>query len=234
MVPGGVAHQHFNLEPGVPALWMRVGYTPHKSHVIANWIEQLEVNPEWADKKGLQDRKVAPIVNHARTTNRDDSPRGNTLFDALFRLRDEQREQMKHARMVVQGKSLPLESNPMGLFRWYVHPDIKDVASRAQMIYVQEIPGGSRSGKQLHQGGRFHYVLEGKGSTVIDGVCHDWEENEIILLPLRSHGVVHQHYNSDPSKPARLLVSEPNWVHVWGVDLGSGLEMLEPAPEYKG
>jgi hypothetical protein len=31
----------------------------------------------------------------------------------------------------------------------------------------------------------------------------------------------------------RLLVSEPNWVHVWGVDLGSGFEMLEPAPEYE-
>jgi quercetin dioxygenase-like cupin family protein len=219
MVPGGIAHQHFNLEPDVPALWMRVGYTPHKSHVIANWIEQLEVNPDWVDKNGLQDRKVAPIVNHARTTNKDDSPRGNTLFDALLRLRDEQREQMKHARMVVQGKSLPLEIN---------------VGCHAQMIYVQEIPAGSRSGKQLHQGGRFHYVLEGKGSTVIDGVRHDWEENEIILLPLSSHGVVHQHYNSDPRKPARLLVSEPNWVHVWGVDLGSGLEMLEPAPEYRG
>ncbi len=234
MVPGGVAHQHFNLDPGVPALWMRVGYTPHKNFAIANWIEQIEVNPEWADKKGLQDRRVAPMVNHARTTDRDDSPRGNTLFDALFRIRDEQREQMKHARMVVQGKSLPLESNPMGLFRWYVHPHIKDVACRAQMMYVQEIPGGSRSGKQLHQGGRFHYVLEGKGSTVIDGVRHDWEENEIVLLPLSSHGVVHQHFNSDPSKPARLLVSEPNLVHVWGVDLGSGLEMLEPAPEYQG
>jgi gentisate 1,2-dioxygenase len=234
MAPGGVVHQHFNLDPGVPALWMRVAYTPNKRLVVANWIEQLEVHPEWADKKGLKDRQVAPLVNHARRTNRDDSPRGNTLFDALLRLRDEQREQMKHARMVIQGKSLPLEINPMGLFRWYVHPDMKDVGCRSQMFYVQEIPGGSRSGKQLHQGGRFHYVLEGKGSTVIDGVRHAWKENEIILLPLKSHGVVHQHFNSDPNKPARLLVSEPNWAHVWGVDLGSGLEMLEPAPEYKG
>lgn len=233
MVPGGVAHQHFNLDPGVPALWMRVGYYPHKDLVIANWLEQLEVNPEWAEKKGLQELKVAPLVNHARTTNGDDSPRGDTLFDALFRLRDEQREQMKHARMIVHGKSLPLEINPMGLFRWYVHPQIKDVGCHAQMMYIQEIPGGSRSGKQLHQGGRFHYVLEGKGYTIIDGVRHNWEENEIILLPLKSHGVIHQHYNADPNKPARLLVSEPNWVHVWGVDLGSGLEMLEQAPEYK-
>ena len=43
MVPGGVAHQHFNLEPGVPALWMRVGYYLHKDLVIANWIEQIEI-----------------------------------------------------------------------------------------------------------------------------------------------------------------------------------------------
>jgi quercetin dioxygenase-like cupin family protein len=234
MVPGGVAHQHFNLDPAVPALWMRVAYTPNKRLVVANWIEQFIVNPEWANKKGIRERKAAPMVNYARTTNRNDSARGNTLFDALLRLRDKQREQVQRARMVIQGKSLPLEINPMGLLRWYVHPEMKDVGCRAQMFYVQEIPAGSRSGKQLHQGGRFHYVLEGKGSTVIDGVRHDWQENEIILLPLSSHGVVHQHFNSDPNKLARLLVSEPNWVHVWGVDLGSGFEMLEPAPEYQG
>ena len=237
MVPGGVAHQHFNLDPGVPALWMRVGYTPHKNSIVANWIEQIEVNPDWADRnktKGPPDPKGAPIINHARTTGSNDSPRGSTLFDSLLKLRDEQRQQMKKARMIVQGKSLPLESNPMGRFRWYVHPHIKDVACQAQMLYVQEIPAGSRSGKQLHPGGRFHYVLEGKGSTVIDGVPHDWEENEIILLPLKSHGVVHQHFNTDRNKPAKLLVSEPNLVHVWGVDLGSGFEMLEPAPDYQG
>ncbi|NIO10091.1 MAG: cupin domain-containing protein, partial [Deltaproteobacteria bacterium] len=209
-------------------------FNPHKDLVVANWLEQLEVNPEWADQKGLKDRKVAPLENRARTTNANDSPRGNTLFDFLLRIRDEQREQMKHARMIVQGKSLALETNPMGLFRWYVHPDIKDVACHAQLMYVQEIPAGSRSGKQLHQGGRFHYVLEGKGYTVIDGVRHDWDKDEVILLPVKSHGAVHQHFNTDPNKPAKLLVSEPNWVHVWGVDLGSGLEMLEPAPEYQG
>lgn len=234
MVPGGVAHQHFNLDPAVPALWMRVGYHLHKDPVIANWIEQIEVNPEWAEKKGLQDRKVAPLVNRARITHSDDSPRGDTLFDALLRLRDEQREQLKRSRMVIKGDSLSLEVTPMGLLRWYVHPLMRDVGCRAQLMYVQEIPPGSRSGKQLCQGGRFHYVLEGKGCTVIDGTRHDWEKDDIILLPVKSHGVVHQHYNADPQRPAELLVSEPNWVDVWCVDLGSGFEMLEAAPEYRG
>lgn len=234
MMPGGVTHQHFNLDPAVPALWMRVGYSLHKNPVVANWIEQIEVNPEWAEKKGLKDRKVAPLINHARTTDVSDSARGNTLFDALLNTRDEQRERMKHARMIVQGNSLTAEINPMGIFRWYVHPSMNDVACRAQLMYLQEIPPGSRSGKQLHQGGRFHYVLEGKGMTIIDGVRHNWEKDDSILLPIKSHGVVHQHINGDPNNPAKLLVSEPNWVDVWGVDLGSGFEMIEPAPEYKG
>lgn len=233
MVPGGVAHQHFNVDPAVPALWMRVGYYLHKDLIVANWIEQLEVGAAWAEKKGIRDLKVAPLVNRARTTQIDDSPKGNTLFDELLKIRNEQRERMKSARVIVKGNSLPLEVNPMGLFRWYVHPAMKDVACLAQLMYVQEIPPGSRSGKQLHQGGRFHYVLEGSGCTVIDGTRYDWGKDDIILLPLKSHGVIHQHYNSDPQKPAKLLVSDPNWVHVWGVDLGSGLEMIEPAPEYK-
>jgi uncharacterized cupin superfamily protein len=233
MVPGGVAHQHFNRDPAIPAVFMRIAYSLHKDPVIANWLEQLELSPEWAEKKGIQERKVAPLVSQARTTDRDDSPRGDTLFDALLRLRNGQREEAKRARMVIQGRSLPLEANPMGLFRWYIHPEMRDVGCRAQIIYLQEIPGGSRSGKQLHQGGRFHYVLEGNGSTIIDGVRHDWEEGDIILLPIKSHGVVHQHLNFDPVKPIKLLVAEPNWVDVWGVDLGSGFEMLESAPEYQ-
>jgi len=45
--------------------------------------------------------------------------------------------------------------------------------------------------------------------------------------------VVHQHFNIDATQAAKLLVAEPNWVDVWGVDIGSGFEMLEPAPEYR-
>lgn len=231
ILPGGVAHQHFNLDPATPAVWMNMVYGPLKEP-LANWHEQLELSPEWADKKGIKDRKVAPIVNRARTTGADDSPRDDSLFDALLRARDQRREEVKHARAVIKGKTLPLETNRMGLFRWYLHPRMRDTVCRSQIMYVQEIPGGSRSGKQLHQGGRIHFVLEGKGSTVIDGVRHDWEAEDIILLPLKSYGVIHQHLNSDPAKPVRLLVAEPNWVDTIGVDMGSGFEMLESAPEY--
>jgi quercetin dioxygenase-like cupin family protein len=233
MMPGGVAHQHFNLEPGTPAVWMKIGYAPHKDPVVANWLEQLEISPEWAETQGIRETKVAPATSQAHPAPLDFSPKGETLFDALLSLRNQQRAEIEKARMVIQAKSLPLEINPMGLFRWYIHPAMRDVGCRAQITYVQEIPPGSRSGKQLHQGGRFHYILEGMGQTIIDGTAYPWEEEDMILLPVKSHGVVHQHLNSDPSKPAKILVAEPNWVDVWGVDLGSGFEMIEAAPEYR-
>ena len=232
ILPGGVAHQHFNLDPNLPSVWMNVVYGPLKDP-LANWHEQIELSPEWAEKKGIQERKVASLVNKARATGQERFARGKTLFDALLDLRDARRSEIKTARCVVRGKSLPLEVNAMGLFRWYIHPLMKDVVCRMQIIYVQEIPPGSRSGKQLHQGGRVHYVLEGKGHTVIDDVRHDWEREDVILLPPKPYGVVHQHFNADSEKPARLLVVEPNWVDILGADMGSGFEMVEAAPDYR-
>lgn len=232
ILPGGVAHQHFNLDPNVPSVWMNVVYGPLKDP-LANWHEQIELSPEWAEKKGIRERKVASLESKARTTGKESFARGNTLFDALLDLRDARREEIKKARCIVRGSSLPLEVNAMGLFRWYIHPKMRDVVCRMQIIYSQEIPPGSRSGKQLHQGGRAHYVLQGRGHTVIDDVRHDWEEGDVILLPLKSYGVAHQHFNADPEKPAKLLVVEANWVDVLGVDLGSGFEVIEAAPEYR-
>jgi gentisate 1,2-dioxygenase len=101
------------------------------------------------------------------------------------------------------------------------------------MVWVQEIPAGSRSGKQKHQGGRVHYVLEGKGYTVVDGVRHEWEKGDVVLLPIKPDGVVFQHFNADTNNRVRLVAAEPNWTDALGVDLGASFEQLEDSPDYK-
>jgi len=53
-------------------------------------------------------------------------------------------------------------------------------------------------------------------------------------LPLRADGIVVQHFNTDPHKPARFVAAEPNWLECTTVDRGSGFEQLEDAPEYHG
>lgn len=159
------------------------------------------------------------------------SGRPVNLLGQLLRRRDEERERLKKSTKVVDGSSLPLENNLMGLYRWYLHPALDDVALRNALFWLQEIPPGSRSGRQQGQGGRVHFVLEGKGHTIIDGVRYDWEKGDVILIPLKPHGTKFQHFNDDTANWTRIIAVEPNWYDALGVDMGSGFEILEPSPD---
>ena len=155
------------------------------------------------------------------------------LWDQLIKLRDLQRERRKSAIQVVKGSELPLESNGMGLMRWYLHPDITDTVLSTLMFLVQEIPPGSRSGVLKFQGGQVMFILEGKGHTLIDGVKYSWEARDVVSLPLKRDGIVVQHFNDDLDKPARFIAAEPNWFACTSVDRGSGFELLEPSPDFR-
>jgi gentisate 1,2-dioxygenase len=171
------------------------------------------------DRKDLKERKERLAkVNH---------------WDELLALRDRQREQTKNAIQVVKEAELPLEVNRQGLMRWYLHPSIKDTALSVMLFFQQEIPPGSRSGRLKFQGGQVMMILEGKGYTTIDGVKHHWQAGDVVNLPLRSDGIIVQHFNTDPDNPAKFIAAEPNWVEATTVDRGSGFEQLEDAPEYK-
>jgi len=155
----------------------------------------------------------------------------STLYEELLRLRDEDRERRKNAVVLVKGKELPWERNPQGKMKWYLHPSIQNTALKTFLLYEQEIPPGGRSGRQRYQGGQVLYVLEGRGYTVIDGVRYDWEEGDVVQLPLKAEGIVYQHFNADRERRARLLACEPNLIGAVGVDRGSGFEQLEDAQD---
>jgi quercetin dioxygenase-like cupin family protein len=155
------------------------------------------------------------------------------LFEELLALRDQQREQKKNSIQVVKGDELPWETNRQGKMRWYVHPTLTDLALQTIMFYAQEIPPGSRSGRQLVQSSQVLYVWEGQGYTEVDGQRHDWEAGDLINLPLLTEGVVVQHFNTDSKNRALLVAAQPNYSGMIGVDMGSGFEQLENAPEYE-
>jgi quercetin dioxygenase-like cupin family protein len=46
--PKGVEHQHFNLQPGSPALWMAFIHQPTREY-LASEITQTEVSPEYRE-----------------------------------------------------------------------------------------------------------------------------------------------------------------------------------------
>ncbi|MEA2906363.1 MAG: hypothetical protein QOI12_3750 [Alphaproteobacteria bacterium] len=154
-------------------------------------------------------------------------------WDELFALRDRQREQKRDALQIVKEQELPQEVNSQGLMRWYLHPAIKDTAISSYMFFQQEIPPGSRSGRLKFQGNQVMLILEGKGYTMIDGVKYPWKAGDVVSLPLRVDGIIVQHFNADPDKPAKFVAAEANWFECTTVDRGSGFEQLENAPEYR-
>lgn len=155
------------------------------------------------------------------------------LYDELLRLRDHQRQKQRQARSLVNGEDLPWEVNPQGRMKWYLHPAIGDTVIQTLIIYLQEIPPGSSSGKQKTQGGTVIFVVEGKGHTVIDDATHTWEKEDVVQIPIRHDGVFFQHFNDDTKEPAYLICAEPNLVNALGVDRGSGFEQLADSPEFQ-
>jgi hypothetical protein len=155
------------------------------------------------------------------------------FWDELLKLRDEQRANRKDGLMVIKGSQLPQELNRQGYMRWYMHPMIKDVVLQTHLFFEQEIPPGSRSGALKFQGEQVMYILEGKGYTLINGVKHAWEAGDVVNLPVRKEGIIVQHFNTDPDKPAKFVAAEPNLLECTSVDRGSGFEQIEDAPEYR-
>jgi hypothetical protein len=154
-------------------------------------------------------------------------------WDEIFAMRDRQRAEKREALQVVRESELPLEVSRQGLMRWYLHPSIKDTAISSYLFFQQEIPPGSRSGRLKFQGNQVMVILEGKGYSMIDGVKYPWKAGDLVSLPLRADGIVVQHFNTDPEKPAKFIATEANWLECTTVDRGCGFEQLEDAPEYR-
>ena len=161
------------------------------------------------------------------------TPKTDTLYEKLVTLREQQRSERAGARNIVKARELPLEKTPHGTLQWYLHPAITDTAIRSQLVYVQHIPPGSKSGKQHHPGGAVMYAWKGKGHTVIDDKEITWEAGDLLQLPSLMKGTVFQHFNDSPEEEARILVVESNLTGSLGVERGSRWEELENAPEWQ-
>src|ERR1700719_2851203 len=80
---------------------------------------------------------------------------------------------------------------------FYLDPvTFKDTPLQHWRVFIHDIR--TRSGKHRHQGGLVIYVLEGRGYSVVDGERKDWEKGDLVLLPMKPGGVVHQHFNLNP------------------------------------
>ncbi len=124
-------------------------------------------------------------------------------YEEINAMRAEENERLANAKLVIKAKDIPWEHSRQAIVRWYTHPRMKNTALPSMWVFVQDIR--NHSGRHRHQGGLGLFVLEGKGYTVVDGVRHDWEKGDLILLPIKKDGCEHQHFNIVQETPTRWV-----------------------------
>lgn len=151
------------------------------------------------------------------------------LYEAAFALDADKRRRAIEGKVVIKGSERPWVQTRQGRLKHFLHATINDTAdARWRNFFIHDVR--THSGKHRHQGGLALYVIEGRGWTVVDGVRHDWEEGDLVLLPVQPGGVEHQHFNAEPGQPCKWLGIIYNGF--WDA-LGNMKEQKEESPDWK-
>ncbi len=162
------------------------------------------------------------------TRSREPEAKAVDFYQSIYELNEKKRARANEGKIVIKGNEHPWETTRQAILKHFLHPFITDTALGGWLFFIQDIR--TRSGKHRHQGGLALYVIEGKGWTVVDGVRYDWEEGDLILLPVKPRGCEHQHFNAEPGTPCKWLAM----IHVpWDDALGNEMEQREASPLWK-
>ena len=120
--------------------------------------------------------------------------------------------QMTTPLVIKAPKKEEYELCPMGLLGWYLHPlPEPENCLHEWRVWTHDIRGVS--GRHRHQGGAVLFVTEGVGYTTMNGERFDWEEGDLVMIPLMPEQVEHQHFNAREDGPSKWLafVHMPTW-----------------------
>ncbi|HZU07027.1 MAG TPA: cupin domain-containing protein [Chloroflexota bacterium] len=70
-------------------------------------------------------------------------------------------------------------------------------------MHLEELAPGAAGMNHGHQNEALLYILEGRGHDIHDGKRYDWKAGDVMVV---HNGCVHQHFNDDPERPARILI----------------------------
>ena len=145
-------------------------------------------------------------------------------------------------KKIVHPEEMVWEMSRQGLLKHLINEQMN---TRMETVdaYMQIIPPGSRSGKHRHLAEECLYVLEGRGYDLhqdcdveitdtyqwkpqAEVKRYEWEAGDVIYIPPCT---IHQHFNADPDRPARLISAINRVYKNSGLN---DLEQIEDAPEY--
>ena len=145
-------------------------------------------------------------------------------------------------KKVIHPEEMPWEMARQGLLK-HILNEAMNTRMETVDAYMQIVPPGSRSGKHRHLAEECLYVLEGQGYDlhqdcdveITDTYSwkpqaeikrYEWEAGDVIYVP---PSTIHQHFNGDARRPARLISCANRIYKNCGLN---DLEQIEDAPEY--
>src|SRR5438874_2335570 len=165
-----------------------------------------------------------------------------SLYGALLEEAAEAPVKNGKRKKVVHPEEMPWELSRQWLLKHLINEGMN---TRMETVdaYMEIIPPGSRSGKHRHLAEECVYVLEGRGYDlhqdcdveITDTYAwkpqaevkrFEWEAGDVIYIPPCT---IHQHFNADPARPARLISCINRIYKNSGLN---DLEQIEDAPEY--
>lgn len=103
---------------------------------------------------------------------------------------------------VFKSKTVKWKGGPAKFGKNLINPQ-KESITQAIETHIDVLAPGQHGQKHGHMNSAVFYILEGKGYDVHDGKRYDWKAGDACVV---ENGCVHQHFNADPSKPARIVI----------------------------
>ncbi|MBX9758733.1 MAG: cupin domain-containing protein [Beijerinckiaceae bacterium] len=176
------------------------------------------------------------------TTNWLEGKANERLYQRLLDDSQDAASRNSRRKKIIRPDEMPWEMSRQGLLKHLINENMN---TRMETVdaYMQILPPGSRSGKHRHLAEECVYVIEGRGYdlhqdcdveitdvftwSIQDEVKrYEWEAGDVIYIPPNT---VHQHFNADPAKPARLISSTNRIFKQIGLNT---LDQLEDSPDF--
>ena len=163
-----------------------------------------------------------------RVKERESGTVPNSPYELAIKLRKEFIDLQMTGKVVVRDEDREWFLTRQGRLKFYLNPTTyKDHALRDWGVFKHDIR--NHTGKHNHQGGLVIFVLEGKGYSVVNGERIDWEEGDLILLPLLPDGCDHQHFNLDQEQGCKWIAFS---YYPQREEVANQLTQKETSPEY--
>jgi gentisate 1,2-dioxygenase len=103
---------------------------------------------------------------------------------------------------VYKSKSIPFIQGPILFSKPMINPQDAAIAQAIE-THIEVLAPGAAGQKHGHMNSAVFYILSGKGYDVHDRHRHDWRAGDACIV---ENGCVHQHFNADAKREARILV----------------------------